>query len=777
VNGTEPTKPCCDGLFVNVAQVANANVQRWAEAGCFCIDDIINYDKPYFDKVTALAAKCTGNANLVSKVKGNCPTTLPANGFTSYANAAAVKAAVEAMDPKVPPGPPPAPSAVPTKKIELSIMLDKDPSIIGTPAKKKELEDDIAAKLGLQPGQVTIKIVSKGSTIITAEVTPLAGADTLSGAEVDVINAKLAKAQANTTAGAFLDPKYGAVKATQPAPAPAGAPTVAAATGKVTVMTPSPPTGLPPSIIGLPRTNPLDGKEYTGGFVITDTDYLGSLVGQGMAGFALAIILLIAMVLMMLVYIVSTVCGAVFCKCCNGAYKPRKFSKRDLLINKGVMFGFCVLTAIGCFIVFAETGPLLEGTKDLTGGMADTVSELSTLVTKIADTLTTASADPALSGVGDVASSTGDMKTAAASVDTTVQKAQGDIENAIDQGGGYTLIAAGVMFGITFLVFAAGLVGWYRLLILLMVLLSVFLILGWIVWGALSITAVLVDDLCTAMKGYLNNKYSSDLGDLIPCLDPKAAVEVMNTAREMVASGVASVNTQLEEYAGSNAYLKYLCYNYVKINIQDLCTKATPFFEQDYTKFTCEAMLTGNTTAKPLGKLHGLKDENGVVNGPGVVYAYPDAFCPYPTSYYSVAVGNFGKPAPLGLKQLRCPFTSKLANSTEPNNFGLAQCYTMRQIPRDIFDDAVQSAKMAQSIIDIIPGIEGLLQCKLVEDAFNRMVGPCDNMAAALASLWAGFLLVSIGYFCIWVSSIVVISRLRFYNEHCTDADVPANKV
>jgi hypothetical protein len=51
---------------------------------------------------------------------------------------------------------------------------------------------------------VTIKIVSKGSTIITAEVTPLAGADTLSGAEVDVINANLAKAQANSTAGAFL---------------------------------------------------------------------------------------------------------------------------------------------------------------------------------------------------------------------------------------------------------------------------------------------------------------------------------------------------------------------------------------------------------------------------------------------------------------------------------------------------------------------------------------------------------------------------------------------
>jgi len=468
---------------------------------------------------------------------------------------------------------------------------------------------------------------------------------------------------------------------------------------------------------------------------------------------------------MIVVYIISTFFGLVeMCKCCNGAYKPRNFSKRDLLINKGVMFGFCLLTACGCFIVFAETGPLLEGTKDLTGGMADTVSDLSTLVANIADTLDVASKDPALSGVGDVASSTGDMKTAAAAVDDVVQKAQKDIEAAIDQGGGYTLIAAGVMFGVTFIVFAAALIGFWRLLILLMVILSVFLILGWIVWGVLSITSVFVDDLCTAMKGYLNDRYSSDLKDLIPCLDPKAAVEVMNQAREMVASGVASVNNDLEEYAGANAYLKYLCYNYVKINIEDLCStlEPTPFFDQSYTKFTCEAYNGGKLTGLPTAS-------------DGVVYAFPDAYCPYPTSYYSVKVGDFGEPAPKGLKQLRCPFTSELENG-DPNKFGLAQCYTMKQIPKDIFDAGATSATSAQSIIDIIPGIEELLQCKLVENAFNRMVGPCDDMAAALASLWAGFLLVAMGYFLIWVSSIVIITRLHHYNEKCTDALEGGNK-
>merc|ERR1711966_570385 len=184
---------------------------------------------------------------------------------------------------------------------------------------------------------------------------------------------------------------------------------------------------------------------------------------------------------MIVVWVLSTFFG-LMCKCCNGAYKPRNFSKRDLLINKAVMFAFCLITACGCFVVFAETGPLLEGTKDLTGGMADTVTDLTTIVTKIADTLDIASQDPALKGVGDVASSTGDMKVAADAVDKVVQDAQTDIEAAIDSGGGYTLIAAGVMFGVSFIVFAAALIGFWRLLILLMVILSVFLILGWIVW-------------------------------------------------------------------------------------------------------------------------------------------------------------------------------------------------------------------------------------------------------------------------------------------------------
>ena len=61
--------------------------------------------------------------------------------------------------------------------------------------------------------------------------------------------------------------------------------------------TPEPPATLPPAATGLPRQG-IDGT-YEGGFELTNSDYLWSLVGQAMPGFALAIMLLVVMILML----------------------------------------------------------------------------------------------------------------------------------------------------------------------------------------------------------------------------------------------------------------------------------------------------------------------------------------------------------------------------------------------------------------------------------------------------------------------------------------------
>jgi len=472
------------------------------------------------------------------------------------------------------------------------------------------------------------------------------------------------------------------------------------------------------------------------------------------------------MILMILVYIASTICGALCCKCCNGAYKPRKFTKKDLVINKVVILVFVALTAAGCFIIFAEGPALLEGVSDLTQAMVDTVLDLVEDGRSISSAINSAATDESMA-LGDVASTMDSMDEALDSVEDAINKAQDQIETQLDAAGALILAAAGAMFALSFVVFAAAFIGWWRLLILFIVLLSLGMVVAWIVWGVVAMVTTLVDDLCWAMQDYLDNPDSSDLGDLIPCMDAKTALDTMTLARSMSSLGIVGVNSFLEDYAGTNPYQNYMCYTYVKVLLDELCTDENEYFQDDFTLYVCKAYF-----ADELDSLDAEAD--------GHKYVWADAKCPFPTDYYKVALGDFANEpnatdAP-GVANLRCPFkgfeedADGNPDTEKPISFAMGQCYSYRQIPKDMFDASANSAVLAQGIIDIIPTIEGLLQCEFVENAFERMVGPCENMATALTNLYAGFLLVALGYFLTWVSTLVVISRLQYYKTGCTDA-------
>ena len=51
------------------------------------------------------------------------------------------------------------------------------------------------------------------------------------------------------------------------------------------------------------------------------------------------------------------------------------------------------------------------------------------------------------------------------------------------------------------------------------------------------------------------------------------------------------------------------------------------------------------------------------------------------------------------------------------------------------------------------------------------MVPPAMTWPTALVNLYAGFLLISVGYFLVWASTLVIISRLQYYKTYCTDSD------
>jgi hypothetical protein len=798
---------CCNGIFTNEIEQpgSGSKTDRWANSGCFCVKEITALDKSFFNNLLKQAKKCanvvktdlkcssTGDNALDecdASVFSACPGTLPTNGFADKTQAE-IKAEVEARPQKIPPAPPAIsiPPEATAKKVQIDLRLKDATGFLGDSAaaktKRKDLEDNLAKALcncASPTFKVKLVSVSKGSTIVKAEVVKEDGGS-LDSNELTSINTQ-------TSAGLGSSPtmsSYGNISATVPAPAPAGqAPAPIREPKDIALPSNlnSPPAKLPDAVTGIPRRAGLDGSEYDGGFNLTDAKdllsdpnfyieylttaqtpnpnlngYLTSLVGQMLPGVVMAVLLLVIMILMLVVYIAATLCGLTFCKCCNGAYKPRRFSKKDLKINKLVCLVFCAVTAAGAFTVFAETPPLLENTKDLTGAMADTISELTKNITKIADAMDAAAGDPLLN-IGDVSSTTTSMKDAMKTVDNTVQDAQDQIEEYVDMSGSYVTIAAGVMFGITFIVFALGLIGFWRLLIFFTIILSIMMVVGWIVWGLLSLLTVFVDDLCWAMNDYLRDRYNSDLSELIPCMDPDVAVKTMNVAREQVATGIAAVNDQLEEYAGSNPYLKYLCYNYAKVPLKDLCTKPTIYHELSYSRFVCEA-----ENKKKLKDKTTWDSWDTQVND---LMMFPDAFCPYPTDFYSVPLGNFST----GLRPLRCPFKGYDDDDmTQVNEFAMGQCYTMKQIPSDVFDAKAATANLAQTVLDIVPIIESLLQCELVSTAFSRMVGPCDGMATALTSLYTGFLLVAMGYFLLWASTLVIISRLQYYRSYCVDAD------
>ena len=106
------------------------------------------------------------------------------------------------------------------------------------------------------------------------------------------------------------------------------------------------------------------------------------------------------------------------------------------------------------------------------------------------------------------------LRDAAGNVDETIQDAQDQIDGVLKQASDIIVISAGVMFGVTFFVFAAAFIGWWRLLIRLTVILSLQRSVAGLLGGVVSIITVLVDD----PRGDQDTPTTLSLrpGDLIP---------------------------------------------------------------------------------------------------------------------------------------------------------------------------------------------------------------------------------------------------------------------
>jgi len=471
---------------------------------------------------------------------------------------------------------------------------------------------------------------------------------------------------------------------------------------------------------GIDRYNPLDDfEEYEGGFDISNSDYLASAGFQGAPQYAIAILLVIIMLLMLLIKFMSAVCATCF-GCCKGAFKPRQYNSTSIFITKVLLVVFSVAAAAGCFCVYAGGPKVMDNVEDITGIMVDAVYDLADDTNDINYALELA----ADAGVDGLTSTTSDLTDATGKVRDTVEENEQDIYDYMEQASLGFIILAGVLLFVILLAMTFTLLGWPKMLLFSVILGSILLILAWVFFGSTSIVVTVIDDLCTSMERYVEDPATSELDSLIPCVEEDVAIETMNDSRRAIKELIQEVNSALDMYSPES----YICELYEEKALSIMC--ASP--STDYEMFVC-------------GEEHNMDNLAG--------NAYPEAECPYPGATYTNYIGNFE----YDYSYLLCDESSAPDGVTDMD----AWCFTEGKISESQFMEYVDKAVAAQAVIDVMPQIEGLLQCTFVTDAFEEITdGPCDDMLDSMLLLWIGFVLNAVMYLCLWVIWIVAHSRI-----------------
>ena len=630
-----PSTACCEALCPTAGTVSVYNptgpawvaVKPFFEGACACTSTIYNYNTAWWDALYVQAKACKAAATGCTTATDVHYTNGAADGFTTCATTptnsfqttpANIKTLVVTNQPPwqhAPPAPPILSSDSLTTYTELVIDMVFENFAPTSTYYANTLKTDLATAftqtgtLTVTTAMISLDLTTKGlsttsnyETFVTVTISPPSGSSTFTQAQLDMLRNKVMAIQSQNLE--FRDGTYGTAWTTSAYPSDWGTATQVKATSPITTAAqPTEPTTstytstatgtaekLGPAATGLPRINPIGGDTYDGGFDITDDDYMMSLIGQGIPGIAMGLVLIVIMILMLVVYILSRLFGATCCKCCNKAYKPRKFTKRDVKINRIAMFMFVIVIACGSFLVFAEGPVLIDNTSALTAALVKQTTALVTDAKTIQTTMNTASADASMSSVS-VSSATSGLVTAAQAVEKEAQNMQDLIDKSLEPAGLYITIIAGAIFGLSITMWALGFFGLFRLMIFFTIFISLMLILSWIIFGLMAIVATLVDDVCWAFEQYLIDRTNSDLSDFIPCMAAADAVEASNAAREQVVTGANYINEIIDTYASTNEYVKYVCLPYAKISMATLCTGTTPFYTQDYTKFVYDAYV------------------------------------------------------------------------------------------------------------------------------------------------------------------------------------------
>merc|ERR1712159_328800 len=502
---------------------------------------------------------------------------------------------------------------------------------------------------------------------------------------------------------------------------------------------------LPEPFTGIPRVDPRNNKEYVGQMEFTD-GYISSIIGHALPGIIIAGLLLVSMILVLIFYVLSSVCKCCgLCRCC---FRPVPYTRKSLHVAKGIQLLFVLLCFCGCIVIYVKSPDLGDGIKSIASGLSSSASRV------VSDVGSLSGANTTNYGGGSGSSFTSQLDTFVDAA-KTVEKEIMNTENLIDSRRKDVQTAAdiiaGVLLGVAFITMALSILNFWRLLIIFSVLTSIILILTWLVVCTMAAFGVFLDDFCVTINQYLIDPASVTISKQIPCLSPSQLVQFGSEWRAIISITVDRLNTYISSYNGgvtSSARKEFVCPPYEYQELGDLCGPknstayprwtnydiangdwVSPFWNDEYVNYVCEEYYRDTLT--------GLNDTSRV---------WPK---------WKVPTGGYTNYSISGNVLGTIKSTKKISDSGLSTYYG--RMFTDSSTNQTIVNTLVSNLETFASLDTTY---NSLLKCEFVSDILSSISPGCNDTVDAVHMLWRGFIVTAVGYLCLWITMLVTIGRM-----------------
>ncbi len=502
---------------------------------------------------------------------------------------------------------------------------------------------------------------------------------------------------------------------------------------------------LPEPFTGIPRVDPRNNKEYVGQMEFTD-DYISSIIGQALPGIIIAGLLLVSMILVLIFYVLSSVCKCCgLCRCC---FRPVPYTRKSLHVAKGIQLLFVLLCFCGCIVIYVKSPDLGDGIKSIASGLSSSASRVVSDVESLSGANTTTyGGDSGSSFTSQLDTFVDAAKTVQKEIMNTenlIESRRKDVQTAAD-------VVAGVLLGVAFITMALSILNFWRLLIIFSVLTSIILILTWLVVGTVAAFGVFLDDFCVTINQYLIDPASVTISKQIPCLSPSQLVQFGSEWRAIISMTVHALNGYISNYNGATAAgsrKDYVCPPYEYQELGDLCGPksstyarwanynitdgdwVSPFWNDEYVNYVCEEYYRDTLT--------GLTDTSKV---------WPKWDCSVSGGFanYSISGNNNGN------------YRNSTMKITDSLTIEYGSMYTSNPTTQTTVNTLINNLEMFASLDTTY---NSLLKCEFVSDILSSISPGCNDTVDAVHMLWRGFIVTAVGYLCLWITMLVTIGRM-----------------